>query len=81
MPRPQNSPEISPEMAGLTKQGTGTFTLSGTNTYNGDTTVNDGTLQADSVTAFGNGSNVEIANVATLDLNGFDNTVGAGDSD
>ena len=36
---------------GLTKAGTGTFTLSGTNTYTGGTTISAGTLQ------IGNGGN------------------------
>lgn len=40
---------------GLTKQGTGSLTLSGKNTYSGGTTVQQGTLVAASTRALGNG--------------------------
>lgn len=39
----------------LTKQGTGTLMLSGNNTYTGGTFLEEGCLEADSSTAFGNG--------------------------
>jgi autotransporter-associated beta strand protein len=53
---------------GLTKQGSGTLTLSGTgNTYNGNTTVSGGTLQID--TGFlAATSTVSIASGATMNL-------------
>jgi fibronectin-binding autotransporter adhesin len=60
--------------------GTGTTTLSGTNTYSGPTTVNAGTLQAGSTSAFGGAtglSQVDVANGATLGLGIFSNTVGS----
>ncbi len=38
---------------GVAQNGTGTTQLSGTNSYSGPTTVNNGTLQAGSTTAFG----------------------------
>lgn len=62
----------------LTKLGAGTLVLSGTNTYNGGTVINAGTLRAGSTQAFGIGGGVTLANTtgATLDLNGFNNTVG-----
>ncbi len=64
---------------GLTKQGTGTFTLSGANAYTGATTISAGTLQLSGGSAIANTSTVTLANVAgaTLDLNGTSETIGA----
>ena len=65
---------------GLTIQGTGTFRLGGTNnTYRGTTTVNRGTFQGGAVNAFSSNSVVLLANVAgaSLDLNGFNQSVGS----
>ncbi|MBB3148398.1 fibronectin-binding autotransporter adhesin [Phyllobacterium trifolii] len=63
---------------GLVKQGDGTLVLSGTNLYQGGTTVSAGTLRAGSVQAFGNQTALmDVATGATLDLAGFANTVGA----
>ena len=64
---------------GITKTGTGVFTLTGTNSYTGATTVSGGTLQAGSTTAFGNGSAVTLANTSgvVLDLNNNNITVGS----
>jgi fibronectin-binding autotransporter adhesin len=59
-----------------TNVGTGRTNLSGTNTYTGATTVNAGTLQAGSTSAFGNLSAVTVNGTGTLDLNSFNNTVG-----
>ncbi|MEO5916094.1 MAG: autotransporter-associated beta strand repeat-containing protein [Luteolibacter sp.] len=67
----------------LTKNGAGTWLLSGLNSYTGITTVNAGTLRAgiaqSGITgALGFNSAVVLANTAgaVLDLNGFDTTIG-----
>lgn len=68
----------------LTKEGTGTWTLSGLSTYSGATIVNSGILKAGVATtgnngAFGYTSAVTLANVAgvMLDITGFNNTIGS----
>ncbi len=69
----------------LTKNGTGTWTLSGVNTFNGAVTVSAGTLKAGVASnpgvsgAFGLNTAVSTANVATavLDLDGFDTQIGS----
>ncbi|EHK0977805.1 autotransporter outer membrane beta-barrel domain-containing protein [Salmonella enterica subsp. enterica] len=48
------------------KSGDGTLTLSGSNTYTGGTTINDGTLIATSVDALGSG---DVTDDAVLELN------------
>ncbi|NTW52672.1 MAG: filamentous hemagglutinin N-terminal domain-containing protein, partial [Chlorobiaceae bacterium] len=60
----------------LTKLGSGTLTLTGTNSYTGSTTISAGTLQAASASAFGTNSAVNFTGAGTLDLNG--NTVSIG---
>ena len=62
---------------GITKVGAGIEVLSGNNTYTGPTTINAGTLQAGSITAFGVNSLVAVNLNGTLDLGGFSNSVGA----
>ncbi|WP_079918132.1 autotransporter outer membrane beta-barrel domain-containing protein [Salmonella enterica] len=57
------------------KSGDKTLTLSGTNSYTGGTTINDGTLVATSVDALGSG---DVTDNATLELNTsgtFDNVI------
>lgn len=56
----------------LNKQGAGTLTLNGANTFTGLTTVSAGTLAAGNASAFGaTSSGVTVANGATLDINGL----------
>ncbi len=59
----------------ITKQGTGTLTLSGANTYTGATEVAQGTLRAGAVNTFSAASAHNVAAGATLDLAGFSQTV------
>ena len=62
---------------GLTKIGGGTFTLSGISSYLGATAVNAGTLQAGAANAFAPLSAFTVAGGATLDLAGFNQTIGS----
>ncbi len=62
---------------GLTKTGTGIFTLSGPNTYTGATNIAGGARTAGSATAFGLNSAATVASGATLDLGGYGNSVGS----
>ncbi len=55
--------------AGLIKVGNGQLILSAINTYNGDTTVSEGSLQINSPNTSNEASTVTIAASATLDLN------------
>ncbi len=64
-------------VTGLTKVGTGTFTLSGNNTYTGKTTVSAGTLQAGATNAFTPSSAFTVASGAILGLNNFNETIGS----
>ncbi len=64
----------------LVKQGSGTMTLAGTNTYNGTTTVSAGTLSIASDANLGANS-VTLASGSTLDITGattIDNTISLG---
>ena len=60
----------------LTVLGSGILVLTGTNTYNGVTTIDAGTLQAGGVTALGATTSLLNVNGGTLDLAGFNVTTG-----
>ncbi len=62
---------------GLAKIGAGTFTLHGVGNYSGATAVNAGTFQAGAANVFSPVSAYTIANGATLNLAGFNNTIGS----
>jgi len=54
---------------GLTKNGSGTLTLTGTNTYAGATTINAGTLESAKVVALNTTSAITVNNAGTLAVN------------
>jgi fibronectin-binding autotransporter adhesin len=54
--------------AGITKNGSGTLILAGTNSYNGNTTINAGTLKIN-VACLSSSASVSISNTAVLNLN------------
>ena len=62
---------------GVTKAGTGIFTLSGTSAYSGSTDVNVGTLTLGVAAASPSASRVNVANGATFNVAGFSATIGS----
>jgi autotransporter-associated beta strand protein len=61
----------------LIKGSAGTLTLSGSNTYSGATTVNQGTLLGGAADTFSSASAVNIVNGTTFNLGGFDQSIGS----
>jgi uncharacterized repeat protein (TIGR01451 family) len=61
----------------LTKDSTGVLLLSAVNTYTGATTVSGGTLRLGIANAVSASSAVTVAAGATLDMNGFSDTIGS----
>ena len=64
----------------VTKQGSGTITFSGANTYTGNTTISGGgTLRAGNNNVFGGASSISNLNITlgTLDLNGYNLSFGS----
>ena len=68
---------LGANITSLTKNGGGTWILSGANTYTGATTVNSGTLAAGSSTAFGASSPVVLTGAGILDIAGNSVTIGS----
>ncbi len=60
---------------GVIKSGSGTFTLLGSNSYSGRTTVQSGILAAGAVDVFSSTSAVRVDGGAILQLEGFDQTI------
>lgn len=56
--------------SGVRKEGTGTLTLSGNNTFTGQTSVIGGTLVASGTNALGLGNNLYVGSSGTLDMRG-----------
>ncbi len=61
---------------GLVKIGAGVLTLSAANTYTGTTSIRGGTLRLGSAAALPSGRTIAMSGDGTLDLNGYDLTVG-----
>lgn len=59
----------------INKQGNGVLVYNASNSYTGDTTINDGTLRLNVSNAIGNSSDVELVVGATLDMNNRTDTV------
>ncbi|GAA5126456.1 autotransporter-associated beta strand repeat-containing protein [Luteolibacter yonseiensis] len=58
-------------ITGITKTGTSIWTLSGENTYTGNTNVADGVLKNGGATVFTDKGPLQVSGTGTFDLNGF----------
>jgi fibronectin-binding autotransporter adhesin len=75
-----SSPTYSGVISGtgnLNQNGSGTLTLSGANTYTGNTYVNSGTLQLGASNVLSNMTDVVVASGATFAMNSHSDTVGS----
>jgi outer membrane autotransporter protein len=68
---------IGSDITTLTKNGTGTWTLFGDNTYTGTTTVNGGTLRAGAINILPSQTALTVASAGTFDLNNFAQSIGS----
>ena len=68
---------FTPGAWAIVKDGTGTLTLAGTNRYAGATTIDAGTLRAGAEDTFAPASAFSVATGATLDLDGFNQSIGS----
>jgi autotransporter-associated beta strand protein len=66
---------VGPLVGGLTKQGTGTWTLGGNNTHGGQFNIAAGTVLLGSATGLSSNTAVTVQAGATLDINGFDESL------
>jgi autotransporter-associated beta strand protein len=62
---------------GLIKQGSGTEILTGTSTYSGETTINEGALQANHANALSSFSDYKLTSGASALVVNFNNTIGS----
>jgi autotransporter-associated beta strand protein len=60
----------------IVKEGSGTLTLTGTNIYNGSTTLNEGTLSLAADNAIANSIAMSLASGVNLNINGTEQTIG-----
>ncbi len=69
----------STNLTSVTKSGSGTWTVSGSNAYSGATSVTAGTLRVGTTNAIPSASAVSLTNASgvTLDLNNFNDTIGS----
>ena len=74
---PSRLPRSFSGPGGLTKLGAGTLRLASANGYSGATMVLAGTLRGGIVNAFSSNSATTLATGATLDLGGFNQTIGS----
>ncbi len=62
---------------GLVKFGTGVQTLSGSNTYSGNTVITAGTLRAGAANTLSTGTQVQVGTGSTFNLNNFAQSIGS----